>query len=154
MMFYDLDDQYMPIDYNGLNISDWLFVSDHDDVLFQALDQGNTVQRFNVGISNELSKLVVLLSIRDMVDKLSLTRNGFSKRRLVKFVIDRLAHDRRSAFNPKMILEKFVWLPKWGIELSKRFTKSRCLKFWVLWSEHWQSNQGIWLSGSLTHVQS
>lgn len=76
----------LPIYGDGMNIRDWLFVEDHCDALNGLLVNGKPGEIYNVGGGAELTNLDVVQSI------LNHFPNSNSQ---IKYVEDRLGHDRR-----------------------------------------------------------
>jgi dTDP-glucose 4,6-dehydratase len=85
-----LEDQPLPLYGDGLQIRDWLYVSDHAGAISFVLEHGLPGNAYNVGGGNERTN-------RDVV-KLMLDRLG-KPWSLVRRVQDRAGHDRRYAMS-------------------------------------------------------
>jgi dTDP-glucose 4,6-dehydratase len=81
-----LQNKKIPIYGDGLNVRDWLFVSDHCDGVNLVLTKGMPGEIYNIGGGDELTNL-------ELVNEL-LRVFGISSEH-IEFVEDRLGHDRR-----------------------------------------------------------
>ena len=103
----------LPIYGDGLQIRDWLYVSDHCSAICLILENGKIGETYNIGGLNQLTNTDVVLKLCDILDGLkpSQNRNISSYRELIQFVEDRPGHDRRYGINPKKIEEELGWRP-------------------------------------------
>ncbi|AGY81943.1 dTDP-glucose 4,6-dehydratase [Carnobacterium inhibens] len=92
---------------DGLNIRDWLHVHDHCQAIDLVLHKGHKGEVYNVGGHNERTNNQIV----DMI----VNRLGLS-RELVKYVDDRLGHDKRYAIDPTKIETELGWKPKYTFE--------------------------------------
>ncbi len=92
----------LPIYGDGQNIRDWLYVKDHGRAIDLVLREGKAGEIYNVGGHNEKTNNQIVQLI---VDNL-----GISKDR-IKYVKDRLGHDRRYAIDPSKIKRDLGWEP-------------------------------------------
>jgi dTDP-glucose 4,6-dehydratase len=118
-----LNDEPLPIYGDGKNVRDWIFVDDHARAVWQVLEAGKTGEIYNVGARNERENLDVVKSILDWLDK---------PHSLIKFVTDRLGHDRRYAIDPAKIETELNWKPleTWESGLGKTIR-------WYLENQDW-----------------
>ncbi|OIM16687.1 dTDP-glucose 4,6-dehydratase, partial [Oenococcus oeni] len=92
----------LPIYGDGENIRDWLYVEDHGRAIDLVLHQGKPGEIYNVGGHNEkTNNQIVDLIVENL---------GLSKDR-IKYVKDRLGHDRRYAIDPSKIKRELGWEP-------------------------------------------
>ncbi|KPH75916.1 dTDP-glucose 4,6-dehydratase [Oceanobacillus caeni] len=101
-----LNDESVPVYGDGKNIRDWLHVYDHCSAIDLVLHNGANGEVYNVGGHNEKTNLEVVETILSALDK---------PESLIKFVEDRLGHDKRYAIDPTK-LEKLGWKPTYNFE--------------------------------------
>ncbi len=107
-----MNDEPIPIYGDGQNVRDWIFVDDHCRAIQVALEKGKAGGVYNIGARNERRNLEVAESILDALGK---------PRSLIKFVKDRLGHDRRYAIDPTLVETELGWRPTetWQTGLEK-----------------------------------
>jgi len=107
-----MNDEPIPIYGDGQNVRDWIFVDDHCRAIQLALEKGKAGGVYNIGARNERRNLEVAESILEALGK---------PRSLIKFVKDRLGHDRRYAIDPSLIETELGWRPAetWQTGLEK-----------------------------------
>lgn len=101
-----LNDEMVPVYGDGRNIRDWLHVYDHCTAIDLILHEGVNGEVYNVGGHNERTNLEVVKKIINVLGK---------SEDLIKFVEDRLGHDKRYAIDPTK-LEKLGWKPKYTFD--------------------------------------
>lgn len=111
----------LPVYGEGLNVRDWLYVDDHCSGIDLIVRKGTVGEIYNIGGHNEKTNIEVVKTILKELNK---------PETLIKFVKDRLGHDRRYAIDPSK-MEKLGWKPlhhfdegiketiKWNIENKK-----------------------------------
>ena len=102
-----LDNKQVPLYGDGLNIRDWLFVEDHCSAIDTVLHKGKNGEVYNVGGNNEKTNKYITDTILKYLGKDS---------SLIKYVTDRLGHDRRYAIDATKIKEELGWQPKYKFE--------------------------------------
>ncbi|MGI8733574.1 MAG: dTDP-glucose 4,6-dehydratase [Pyrinomonadaceae bacterium] len=110
-----LNDEPIPIYGDGQNVRDWIYVEDHCRGIFLALEKGQPGSVFNFGARNERRNIEVAESLLDALGK---------PRSLMRFVKDRLGHDRRYAIDPSLAESQLGWRPleTWQSGLHKTIT--------------------------------
>lgn len=93
----------LPIYGNGKNIRDWLYVSDHCQAIDLVLRDGKPGEIYNVGGHNERTNNEIVHLI---VDNLGISEDH------IKYVKDRLGHDKRYAIDPTKIETELGWKPE------------------------------------------
>ncbi|MEB2298018.1 dTDP-glucose 4,6-dehydratase [Lysinibacillus xylanilyticus] len=96
-----LKDEKIPIYGDGQNIRDWLHVFDHCTAIDLVLHEGVNGEVYNIGGHNERTNLKVVQTIIKTLGKSD---------KLINYVTDRLAHDKRYAIDPTKI-EQLGWKP-------------------------------------------
>ncbi len=102
----------LPIYGDGLQVRDWLYVEDHCAAIEIVLLKGKIGETYNIGGNNEKTNLFVIETICQILNKLMPRQDQKSYTELIRFVKDRLGHDRRYAINAKKISSELGWAPK------------------------------------------
>lgn len=101
-----LNDETIPVYGDGKNIRDWLHVLDHCSAIDLVMHEGINGEVYNVGGHNERTNLEV---VKTIISALGKSEN------LIKYVTDRLGHDKRYAIDPTK-LEEIGWKPTYTFE--------------------------------------
>lgn len=91
----------VPLYGDGLNVRDWMFVSDNCDALRLVLERGQVGSVYNVGAGNELTNAQVTDALLDLLG---------ADDSAVERVEDRLGHDRRYSVTTERI-RALGWRP-------------------------------------------
>jgi dTDP-glucose 4,6-dehydratase len=121
----------VPVYGDGLNVRDWLYVSDHAEALWVALTRGRDGETYNIGGHNEWANIRIVELICELVDEMAPQLGGHS-RKLITFVTDRLGHDRRYAIDASKIKTELGWVPAHNFEQGIRETVR-----WYLDNQRW-----------------
>ena len=98
-----IEDQPLPVYGTGLNRRDWLHVEDHCAALVALLEHpGIEGETFNIGAGHELDVLAITDTILGLLGK---------PKTLIRYVEDRLGHDRRYALDCSKIQKRTGWKP-------------------------------------------
>jgi dTDP-glucose 4,6-dehydratase len=106
----------------GLNIRDWLYVSDHCRAIWLIMQKGNHGGVYNVGGRCEMANIDTVQLICDLCDELLPDAALRPRRRLITFVKDRPGHDLRYAIDCSKIERELGWLPQETFETGLRKT--------------------------------
>ena len=123
MISNTLEDKKLPIYGDGKNIRDWLHVYDHCQAIDLVLHEGKLGEVYNIGGNNEKQNIEIV--------KLILNELGKDES-LIKYVTDRLGHDRRYAIDSSKIQEELGWKPKYTFEVGIKETIN-----WYLDNQDW-----------------
>ena len=104
-----LSGKQIPIYGDGMNIRDWLFVTDHCNALDLVFHNGKFGETYNIGGECEKPNIEVAESICKILDELKPKKDGTSYTTQVTFVKDRPGHDKRYAINCKKIKKELGW---------------------------------------------
>ena len=118
-----LADKQVPVYGDGLNVRDWLHVEDHCQAIWLAYTKGVPGEVYNVGGNNERKNIEIT--------KLVLKELGKGEN-LIKYVEDRLGHDRRYAIDSTKIQKELGWKPAHTFETGIHQTIK-----WYLDNQDW-----------------
>jgi dTDP-glucose 4,6-dehydratase len=106
------NDQPIPVYGDGRNVRDWIYVDDHCRAILLAMEKGRPGAVYNIGARNERQNIEVVESLLEILGK---------PKSLIRFVQDRLGHDRRYAIDPGLIETELGWQPQetWESGLQK-----------------------------------
>jgi dTDP-glucose 4,6-dehydratase len=121
MILNALSGKPLPVYGDGLNVRDWLYVTDHCAGIRAALDRGRPGETYNIGGLNEKTNIEIVQEICTLLDELNPSSEG-PYARLITYVKDRPGHDRRYAINPSKIMRELSWEPKETFETGIRKT--------------------------------
>ena len=111
----------VPVYGDGMNVRDWLYVSDHAEALWQVLTRGQVGETYNIGGHNEWANIRIVELICDLFDEMA-PHLGGNSRELIAFVKDRPGHDRRYAIDAGKIQKELGWVPAHKFEQGIRET--------------------------------
>jgi dTDP-glucose 4,6-dehydratase len=102
-----LANQHLPVYGDGRQVRDWIHVQDHCQALDLILRHGREGEVYNIGGECELENISVARKILNALGR---------SEDLLKFVADRLAHDRRYALDCSKLKEALGWTPAWAFD--------------------------------------
>ncbi len=102
----------LPIYGDGKNVRDWLFVGDHCAAIRRVLHNGRPGETYNIGGRSEQPNITVVRTICTILDELCPDSPFKPHHKLIRFVTDRLGHDRRYAIDPRKIEQELAWKPQ------------------------------------------
>ncbi len=108
-----MNDEPLPVYGDGRNVRDWIFVEDHARAIWLAYLKGKSGESYNIGARNERQNIEVVRAILDQLGK---------PHSLIKFVTDRLGHDRRYAIDAAKVETELGWQPQTGWKAGLRKT--------------------------------
>lgn len=121
-----LKEKELPVYGDGMQIRDWLHVSDHCSAIDKVLHKGVDGEIYNIGGNNEKSNIEIV--------KLIINTLGKSEN-LIRYVKDRLGHDRRYAIDNTKITTQLGWSPSYTFEKGMKETIE-----WYLNNTKWVEN--------------
>ncbi|WP_145414144.1 dTDP-glucose 4,6-dehydratase [Paenibacillus xylanexedens] len=118
-----LNDEAIPVYGDGLNIRDWLYVEDHCRAIDLVIHQGKSGDVYNIGGNNERTNIHIVETVLQQLGKpLS----------LIRYVKDRLGHDRRYGIDPTKLETELGWKPAHNFETGIKETIT-----WYLNHQEW-----------------
>ncbi|MDR2787749.1 MAG: dTDP-glucose 4,6-dehydratase [Candidatus Accumulibacter sp.] len=103
--------KHLPIYGDGMQIRDWLYVSDHCAAIRRVLDAGTPGETYNIGGWSEKPNLDIVHAIVDLLDEWRPRADGQSYGEQIAHVADRPGHDRRYAIDAGKIERELSWRP-------------------------------------------
>lgn len=123
----------LPVYGDGMNIRDWLYVEDHCKAIDMVAEGGKVGEVYNVGGHNERPNIFIVKTIiAQLHERLQDPAIGEN---LIKYVADRLGHDRRYGIDPEKIKNDLGWYPETTFEVGIVKTID-----WYLSHEQWMEN--------------
>ena len=116
MILSAIQGKKLPIYGQGLNIRDWLHVSDHCSAIEVLRERGMPGQKYNIGGNNEISNIDVVNHICGLLDKKCPSTLGRSYKNQIQYVTDRPGHDLRYAIDASKIKRELGWIPSYTFE--------------------------------------
>ncbi len=98
-----LNDKPLPVYGQGLNVRDWLYVTDHCQAIDMILHKGRIGEVYNIGGHNEMRNIDIVRLICAELGK---------PESLITYVTDRKGHDLRYAIDPTKIHNELGWTPQ------------------------------------------
>ncbi len=119
-----MNDESLPVYGDGKNVRDWIYVEDHCRAIWAAYEKGKSGESYNIGARSERQNIEVVKSILDALGK---------PHSLIKFVEDRLGHDRRYAIDASKVETELDWKPQtaWTEGLQKTINWYQENQDWV-----------------------
>lgn len=118
-----LKGEQVPVYGDGLNVRDWLYVYDHCSAIDVVLHKGKVGEVYNIGGHNEKTNLEITKIILEAMGR---------DESYIKFVKDRLGHDRRYAISNDKIQNELGWKPTVTFEEGIKLTID-----WYLKNQDW-----------------
>jgi dTDP-glucose 4,6-dehydratase len=122
MIVNALAGKLLPVYGDGLQVRDWLYVSDHCSAIRRVLEAGVPGEVYNVGGWNERPNIDIVHTICALLDELQPRPDGRSYREQITHVKDRPGHDRRYAIDARKIERELGWRPAETFETGIRKT--------------------------------
>lgn len=127
-----LSGESLPVYGDGLNIRDWLYVSDHCTAIRRVLEAGRVGETYNVGGNAERTNIQVVSTICGLLDALLPLLSGRKRESLITYVKDRPGHDRRYAIDSSKLQRELDWRPAQTFETGITQTVD-----WYLSNQSW-----------------
>lgn len=121
-----LKEKDLPIYGDGMQVRDWIHVSDHCSAIDAVLHKGIIGEVYNIGGNNEKNNIEIA--------KLIIKALGRSED-LIKYVNDRPGHDKRYAIDNTKITTQIGWSPTYTFEEGLKETIK-----WYLDNADWIEN--------------
>lgn len=117
MILSAIEGHELPVYGDGLQVRDWVHVSDHCRAIGAVIERGEAGRTYLVGGTGAATNLDVVRRICRTVDD-QLGRAAGTSEKLIRHVRDRPGHDRRYAVNPSFLRESLGWRPLEQFEIA------------------------------------
>ena len=121
-----LKGEKVPVYGDGLNVRDWLYVYDHCEAIDIVLHKGKVGEVYNIGGHNEKTNMEITRLILEAMGK---------DESSIRYVEDRLGHDRRYAISNDKITSELGWAPSITFEEGIKLTID-----WYLRNQDWMES--------------
>jgi dTDP-glucose 4,6-dehydratase len=118
-----LRDETLPVYGDGRNVRDWIHVDDHAAALWEVLRNGSVGNVYNIGGDSQMQNIDVVRRVLQALGK---------PESLIRFVPDRLGHDRRYAVDSSRLKRELGWRPSRPFDEGLRDTIQ-----WYCANESW-----------------
>lgn len=121
-----LKGEKVPVYGDGLNVRDWLYVYDHCEAIDTVLHKGKIGEVYNIGGHNEKTNMEITNIILSSMGK---------DESSIRYVEDRLGHDKRYAIDNNKIQTELGWKPSLTFEEGIKLTID-----WYLNNQEWMKS--------------
>jgi dTDP-glucose 4,6-dehydratase len=121
MILNILEEKSLPVYGDGKNIRDWLYVEDHCSAIWRILNEGDIGETYNIGGDNEWENIKLIKVLCEMIAQIKGKEEEYYKK-LITYVKDRPAHDRRYAVNCDKIKRYLNWRSNYNFQEGLRST--------------------------------
>jgi dTDP-glucose 4,6-dehydratase len=110
---------------SGMDVRDWLYVTDHCEAIAVALKKGKSGEIYNISSKNELTNIKLVKKL------LSLMK---ASEDLITHVENRPGHDQRYSLDSSKIRTKLGWTPQYSLDQKLKDTVD-----WYINNKWWWS---------------
>jgi dTDP-glucose 4,6-dehydratase len=125
----------LPVYGDGMQIRDWLYVTDHCAAIRRVLEAGQIGETYNIGGWNEKPNIEIVQTVCALLDDMRPRADGHSYALQITTVADRPGHDRRYAVDARKIERELGWTPAETFDTGIRKTVQ-----WYLDNPTWVAN--------------
>lgn len=111
MIYKALKREPLPVYGDGLQVRDWLYVTDHCRAIWTVLEKGVLGEVYNIGGNCEKANISVVKTILSALDEMAPDTGKGPRDGLITYVKDRPGHDRRYAMDTAKIKRELGWEP-------------------------------------------
>ncbi len=115
-----LHGEQIPVYGKGDNVRDWLYVEDHARALYSILTEAKPGATYNIGCDGEQKNIEVVRQICALLDEMLTQSPHRPHEKLIPYVADRPAHDRRYAMDAQKLRRDLGWQPRENFDTGLR----------------------------------
>lgn len=137
-----IEGKKLPVYGTGMNVRDWLYVTDHCKAIDEVLEKGRIGEVYNIGGFNEECNINIVKLIINTISEIMHNEPAYQSllrcrledvsENLISYVTDRPGHDKRYAINPTKIATELGWYPETSFETGIKSTIR-----WYLDNQKW-----------------
>jgi len=127
-----LKSEALPLYGDGKNVRDWIYVLDNVEAIEKVLFKGKVGEVYNIGGDNEIANIDIAKKILKILRK---------PETMIKYVPDRLGHDRRYALDNSKIKRKLGWRPKYNFDKM------------IVETVKWYRDNPVWIKGAVKRLK-
>ena len=117
MIMNAVEKRELPVYGDGMQVRDWLHVTDHCSAIMTVIEKGEVGQTYLVGGDNPRTNLEIVQRICKAVEaELGCSPGAVAK--LIRHVKDRPGHDRRYGIDASFLRSSLGWRPREDIEIA------------------------------------
>lgn len=134
MIMNMFEGKQLPVYGDGKNIRDWIFVEDHNRVVWQVIQKGKSGEKYNIGGENEWENIKLLKYLIKIVSE----KSGISEKKItdtITYIKDRPGHDRRYAIDCSKIKKELNFKNECSFENGLQQTVD-----WYMLNKDWIEN--------------
>lgn len=159
MLVNILHGRSLPVYGDGMNVRDWLYVTDHCRGIELAIARGKPGEVYNIGGNNERPNIEIIRTLCALVVDEFAAHPDLAKRfpecpaaagrdplELVTYVTDRPGHDRRYAINAEKAKRELGYEPKESLASGLKKTVRWYLDNEVWWKAVMDGSYQNWIS--------
>lgn len=145
MILNTMEGKKLPVYGDGMNVRDWLYVTDHCSAIYAILKEGKNAETYNIGGENEKPNIDIVHKICEAMEALyPLKKNAAiaqsesglkGYKDLITYVKDRPGHDRRYAINCDKVKNELGWTQSVTFDIGLEKTVR-----WYLDNKQWVAN--------------
>ena len=102
MIIKAMKGESLPVYGDGMNVRDWIHVSDHNRAVLAVGERGRPGEVYNIGADNEWPNIKIVKKLLELLGR---------GEELITYVKDRPGHDLRYAIDATKIHEELGWAP-------------------------------------------
>ncbi|NLE46972.1 MAG: dTDP-glucose 4,6-dehydratase [Sandaracinaceae bacterium] len=149
MILSALEERSLPIYGEGKNVRDWLYVDDHIEAIWAAIERGRVGETYGIGGGEEKNNLEVVECIAQIVAaEADMDAEAILARRV--FIRDRPGHDLRYAIDPQKARDELGWTPRESFESGMRKTVRYILENRALYDSIRSGEYRQWIAKNYT----
>lgn len=108
-----IEGKKIPVYGDGLQVRDWLFVSDHCEAIDLIIQKGKIGETYCIGGNSEKTNMEIVKKVLDLLNQ---------GEEMIEYVKDRPGHDRRYAIDFSKIKAELGWQPRMSFEEGMKQT--------------------------------